>query len=323
MKRPAPLSIGDKVAIIAPSSPLPDENIDRAIDSIRFIGLEPVVFPSCTSIHGYFAGKDDVRAKDLNDAFADRSIKGIFCLRGGYGSTRILNKIDFDLIKANPKIFVGYSDITSLHTAITQRCGFMTFHAPMPNTRYRNFDEYTLNYFKSNLFSDKPLGEVFNPEGEEIKTIVSGVCEGQITGGNLCLIHNTLSSPYEINTKGKILLIEEIAEMPYRLDRVFNALALAGKFEDCAGIILGTFTDCEAPEAGNPLEALSVVSGGSLTLLEIFDEVIAPFNKPTIFNLRIGHVYPQLSLPLGAFARLDATNGRLVLLDNFVEHKGA
>ena len=311
MKRPLPLSIGDKVALIAPSSPLPDDNIERAIDSIRFLELEPVVFPSCTMSHGYLAGKDADRARDINEAFADKSIKGIFCLRGGYGSMRILNLLDLEMIQKNPKVFAGYSDITSLHLAFTQKCGFITFHSPMPNTRYREMDEFSLISLKGNLFSDQPLGEVFNPTGEIIETIVPGVCEGRITGGNLSLLQGTLGSPYEVDTKGKILFIEEVADPPYRLDRALTALALAGKFEDCAGVILGTFAECEDPDP-ETVPPNSVISGESLTLRQIFDEVVKPFNKPTILNFRAGHIYPQLTIPMGTMLRLDATNGRLV-----------
>ena len=311
MKRPTPLKRGDKVALIATSSPLPDYNIERGIDSIRFFGLEPVVFPSCTMNHGYLAGKDADRANDINTAFADASIKGIFCLRGGFGSTRLLNLIDFDMIKKNPKVFAGYSDITALHVAITQRCGFVTFHSPMPNTRYRQMDEFSLKSLKDNLFSDKSLGEVKNPPDEEIETIVPGVCEGPIIGGNLSLLHGALGSPYEVDTKGKILFIEEVGDAPYRIDRALTALALAGKFGDCAGIILCTFADCVPPtvETAPPN---SLIAEGSLTLNQIFDEVVKPFNKPTILNFRVGHVYPQLTIPLGTKLNLNATKVKLV-----------
>ncbi|MCL2437413.1 MAG: LD-carboxypeptidase [Clostridiales bacterium] len=314
MKRPLPLSVGDQVALVAPSSPLPDGNIERAIDSIRFLGLEPVVFPSCMMSHGYLAGKDADRARDINEAFADERMKGIFCLRGGFGATRILNMLDLETIQKNPKVFAGYSDITALHLAFTQKCGLITFHAPMPNTRYREMDAFTLKSLKDNLFSDQAPGEVLNPPDEIIETIVPGICEGAIIGGNLSLLLGTLGSPYEVDTKDKILFIEEVSEMPYRLDRALTALALAGKFENCAGIILGTFAECEAPasEASSPN---SVTSEESLTLRQIFDEVVKPFNKPTILNFRAGHVYPQATIPMGAPLKLDATNGRLVFLD--------
>jgi muramoyltetrapeptide carboxypeptidase len=311
MKRPLPLSIGDKVALVAPSSPLPDDNIERAIDSLLFLGLKPAVFPSCAKSHGYLAGKDEGRARDINEAFADKSIKGIFCLRGGYGATRILNKLDFETIQKNPKVFAGYSDITGLHLAITQKCGFVTFHAPMPNTRYRKMDAFSLKSLNDNLFSVNSLGEVYNPPGEAIETIVPGTCEGIITGGNLSLLQGTLGSPYEVDTKDKILFIEEVAELPYRLDRALTALALAGKFADCACIILGTFAECEEPDP-ETMSPNSVISGGSLTLHQIFDEVVKPFNKPTILNFRAGHIYPQSTIPMGETLTLDATNGRLI-----------
>jgi len=134
---PTPLKYGDKVAITAPSSPVSDEKLEMSVESIKFLGLEPVVMPSCNMAHGYLAGPDKQRADDINTAFADDTIKGIFCLRGGYGTTRLLPMLDFNMIKNNPKVFIGYSDISSLHFNINQKCNLVTFHGPMPTTDYR------------------------------------------------------------------------------------------------------------------------------------------------------------------------------------------
>jgi len=294
MKYPAPLHPGDQVAITATSSPVPDQKLTASIESIRFLGLEPVVMPSCRMHHGYLAGKDKQRAEDLNKSFADPGIKGIFCLRGGYGTMRILPLLDFDLIKRNPKVFMGYSDITGLHTAINKLCDLVTFHGPMPTTDYRVHEGFTLDSLKTCLFAPETLKKLTNPEGEQIKVLDPGTARGIITGGNLSLLAGLLGSPYEVDTKDKILFIEDVDEEPYRIDRNLTALSLAGKFRDCAGIILGTFERCE--EVDHP----------TLTLEEIFAETVLPWNKPTILNFRAGHIYPQSTFPMGAQIRLDA-----------------
>ena len=291
---PTPLKYGDKVAITAPSSPVSDEKLEMSVESIKFLGLDPIVMPSCHMAHGYLAGPDKQRADDINTAFADKDIKGIFCLRGGYGTTRLLPMLDFDMINNNPKVFIGYSDISSLHFNINQKCGLVTFHGPMPTTDYRVHEGFTNDSLRTCLFAPEKLKTIGNPEGEEIITLRAGYAKGTLVGGNLSLMSGTLGSPYEIDTKGKILFIEDVDEMPFRLDKMLTALALAGKFRDCEGIILGTFERCE--EADHP----------SLTLREIFEEVVLPWNKPTILNLRAGHIYPQSTLPMGAEVSFEA-----------------
>ena len=291
---PTPLKYGDKVAITAPSSPVSDEKLETSVESIKFLGLDPIVMPSCHMAHGYLAGPDKQRADDINTAFADKDIKGIFCLRGGYGTTRLLPLLDFEMVKINPKIFIGYSDISSLHFNINQKSGLVTFHGPMPTTDYRVHEGFTNDSLRTCLFAPEKLKTIGNPEGEEIITLREGYAKGTLVGGNLSLMAGTLGSPYEIDTKGKILFIEDVDEMPFRLDKMLTALALAGKFIDCEGIILGTFERCE--EADHP----------SLTLREIFEEVVLPWNKPTILNLRAGHIYPQSTLPMGAEVSFEA-----------------
>ncbi|MDO5415309.1 MAG: LD-carboxypeptidase [Bacillota bacterium] len=297
MIRPNPLKPGDKVAITAPSSPVSDEKLEMSVESIKFLGLEPVVMPSCHMSHGYLAGPDNQRAEDINAAFADDTIKGIFCLRGGYGTTRLLPLLDFEVIKNSPKVFIGYSDISALHFNINQKCGLITFHGPMPTTDYRVHEGFTNDSLRTCLFAPENLKTIGNPEGEDIITLREGFAKGTLVGGNLSLMAGTLGSPYEVDTKGKILFIEDVDEMPFRLDKMFTALALAGKFRDCEGIILGTFERCE--EADHP----------SLSLHEIFEEVVLPWDKPTILNLRAGHIYPQSTLPMGAEVSFDAKDG--------------
>ena len=149
---PRPLQPGDTVALAAPSSPVPAANLEAAVKSVKLLGLDPVVMPSCREHHGYMAGTDAQRASDLNEAFSRKDIAGIFCLRGGFGAMRLLPLLNFNMIRQNPKPLIGYSDITALHTSINKLCGFVTFHGPMPNTDYSRLDDFTLESLKSQLF---------------------------------------------------------------------------------------------------------------------------------------------------------------------------
>lgn len=314
--KPKPLKPGDHVAIIAPSTPADLIKVKRSEKGLRALGLNPIFYPSCFEHHGHLAGTDEIRLKDLHDAFAAPEIKGIICMKGGSGATRLLDKIDYNLVKSNPKLFIGYSDITALHLAFQSQCNMVTIHGPMALSDmfiYENdsviLDPYTSAWYKKNIFEAKPLDTVENPSGHALKTIYGGMATGDLVGGNLSLLISTLGSPYEIDTKDKIIFIEEVREAAYVVDRMLSALALAGKFKDAAGIILGTFTHC------NP-EKKESYSGRDLSLEEIFDEVIRPWKKPTIVNLYGGHNTPQLSFPLGVRVTLDADQQRITFLES-------
>lgn len=305
MIKPTHLKDGDRIALIAPSSPISKEKLKMSIESIEFLNLEPVVFPSCTMKHGYLAGSDIDRARDINNAFADSSINGVFCVRGGYGVTRLLNLLDYKMIMRNPKVFLGYSDITGLHIVFNTICCMTTILSTMPSRGWNTLDPLTLESLIENLFYSKPVCLAPPVEGELIETIYPGNAEGIIIGGNLSLLAATLGSPYEVDTKGKILFIEDVDEKHYKIDKGLTALALAGKFSDCAGIILGTWADCDDYD---------IPPEDNLTLTQIFNEVVKPFKKPTINNFRSGHIYPQITIPLGIRTRLDATHGTVTFL---------
>ena len=304
MIRPKPLKIGDKIGLIGASSPTKQERIEPSIKAMEALGLEVVLGESCRANHGFLSGSDELRARDVNEMFKDKSIKGIFAIRGGYGASRILDMLDYDMIQKNPKVFAGYSDVTALHSVLNERCKLITFHTPMPSTEfYKGVDEYTMDYFKRNIFTNEPLGMLKNPKGEEIKTLVSGMAIGQLVGGNLSLIASSMGTPYELNTKGKILFLEDVDEYPYKIDRMLLQLKQCGKFRDAAGIILGAWTDCEAKEGDN-----------SLSLMEVFKELIVTENKPTIYNLACGHCMPTISLPLGEEVKIDGYKNQITVL---------
>ncbi len=303
---PETLKKGDKVGLVCPSSCVRDTTtLTEGIKYIESLGFEVVVGESCNSKYGYLAGSDEVRARDINKMFADSTIKGIFCARGGYGVHRILDKIDYGMIKQNPKFFCGYSDITGLHLAINQICGLVTYHTPMATTEmYKKQDELTTADFERFVFEGVTKRELQNiPREESVKTLVGGEAKGVLVGGNLSLVADLIGTPYEVDTKGKILFLEDVEEAPYAIDRKLMQLKLAGKFDDCAGVILGGYTDCNADE-GKP----------SLTLDEIFKDVLGDINKPVVYGFNCGHCMPTTSIPLGVEISLNATIGKIEII---------
>ncbi|WP_240839700.1 LD-carboxypeptidase [Acidaminobacter sp. JC074] len=294
--KPNKLKVGDKLAVIAPASPYAHDDYDRIKANIQALGFEAELLPTCFLSHGHFAGSDDERLRDLHEAFENQAYKGIICLKGGYGTPRLLEKLDMDLIKSNFKPFIGYSDITALHVAFNN-IGLVTFHGPMASSKLE--DDYTLDHMKKVLLDDKPLC-IENPQDEQIKVLVEGKCQGKIVGGNLSLLASTLGSPYEIDTRGKILFIEEINEPIYVIDRMLTSLNLAGKFRDCVGVILGTFTGC-----------VSDKDKEDLRFDQVIEEIIIPYKKPTIINLRAGHNFPQPTIPFNVMATLDTKMTKL------------
>lgn len=303
MHEPAPLHPGARVALTAPASAVPAEKLQPALDFVRALGLEPVTYPSChfASRHGYLAADDAQRACEINDAFADDGIDAVWCIRGGYGAHRLLPLLDFDMIRAHPKRFLGYSDVTALHTAFNQACGFVTYHAIMPSTE-PDADAFTLAQLKKALFGSL-TGPLENPPAQPITALVPGKASGALCGGNLSLLAASLGTPWEIDTREKLLFLEDIGEKTYRIDSMLTQLRNAGKFAACAGIILGAWTDCPPEDPEKTLE-----------LPEIFAELIAPAGKPAVMGLACGHVLPTLALPLGAMAELDADGAALRVL---------
>ena len=302
MIEPKPLFPGARVALVAPASAVPEDRLEGALALVRQLGMEPVAYPSCyfANRDGYLAATDAQRAEDINRAFADKTVDGVWCIRGGYGGHRILPLLDTDTIRRNPKWFGGYSDVTALHLFLNQDCNFVTYHCTMPSTE-QHPNEYTQSYLKKALFGGLS-GNLSNPEGQPVHTLVPGTAEGILCGGNLSLLAASLGTPWEVDTKGNILFLEDIGEKTYRLDSMLTQLRNAGKFRDCAGVILGAWTDCipEMPER-------------TLSLDEIFRQLIVPAGKPAVMDLACGHCSTTMALPLGRMCRLDADAGSITL----------
>ena len=314
--KPGALKPGDTVGLITPATYVSDpDRIALAERTIRYFGLKGKMGRNVKKRTGYVGGTVEERLSDLHDMFRDPDVKAVFCIRGGYGSAHLLDAIDYDLIQRNPKIFLGYSDITSMHLAIHQRTGLVTFHGPVVLSR---FTGYTQKYFRAALFESKPLGTLTNPpETEELRpthtlrTVRPGKARGRLIGGNLSLIAATMGTPYEIDTKGKILFIEDVGEQPYSVDRMLTQLRLAGKLQSAAGIVFGECNDCVPRQFQPSFES-------TFSLGEVVDAILGELKIPVLSGLTIGHTTDQLTLPLGLQATLDADKGELTIEESAV-----
>lgn len=289
--KPRRLAIGDTVGITAPASRGDEAALREAAGYLEKLGLNVRLGATFSKEYGYLAGTDAERAEELNAMFADPEIKAIICARGGYGSARIADKLDYAMIRSNPKIFWGYSDITFLHVAIGRLASLVTFHGPMlvcmsdANERPTLLKSFEALILPSNL----RYTEQISP----LTTLVEGEAGGPLIGGNLTLLTSTLGTPYEIDTRGRLLFIEDIDEEPYRVDRMLNQLRLAGKLADASGILICDFHNCE-PDKRKV----------SLTLEQIFHDHIVPAGKPALGGFKIGHCFPNVAVPIGTMARM-------------------
>jgi muramoyltetrapeptide carboxypeptidase len=288
------LDIGDTVGLVSPAGPVKSATVQAGVATLEDMGLKVKMGNHVLDKKSYLAGTDSNRAGDINRMFADDQVKGIFCLRGGYGSTRILDMLDYDLILKNPKIVLGYSDITALHIAMAKKTGLVTFHGPMVSEMGKGFPEYNRVYLQKALFSDQCIGPIQNPQHEEpVEVLFPGSVRGPIKGGNLSLLCSTIGTEYELDTTGCLFFVEEIGEPPYKIDRMLNHLKMAGKFDRAAGIIFGQWTDCidqKHPENG---------------VDEIIKEIARSQRKPCISNVMIGHGRYNVTIPLGCSAIID------------------
>ncbi|MFQ6593024.1 S66 peptidase family protein [Pseudomonas palleroniana] len=290
------------IALIAPAGPAALD-VEKAGQWMRARGYQLRIFPGVYERDGYLAGSDKTRLNDLHKAFADPDIDAIFCLRGGYGTPRLLDSIDFDLLRTHPKPFVGYSDITALHLAISRYAGFVTFHGPMLNADLLGGK---LPPTESSLFAmlrgQLGTGSVLaHPVAYPLSTVSPGIACGRLLGGNLSMIAAVMGTPYEIEAEGIILLIEDVNEPLYRIDRLLTHLRLAGKLAQVAGVLVGD------------------VAGVDQAALErLLKQTFEPLCIPVLSGWRSGHCDPNLTLPMGALVRLDAGEQRVVLEQDVV-----
>jgi len=301
---PKKLEKGDTIALVAPSSPVKEtEKIEKGAEYLESLGYKVKISKGCYLSYDYLAGSDEERAKYVNEAFADKSVDAIMCVRGGYGSPRILDRLDYDLIAKNPKIFCGFSDITAMHCAIWRKTGLVTFHTPMTATCMADgFDPDAAKSFFGLLTSEGPLGEYKNPDGSALKTICGGKASGIFIGGNVTLCGSVCGTGYGIDWTDKILFFEDVGENVYRIDRTLNTMRLCGAFEKCAGVVFGAFTGYEKKDDG-------------MTIEQVIRDLIAPYGKPVLTGASSGHIAKNMSFPIGVRAEIDADAGKLTFTE--------
>ncbi len=260
-------------------------------------------------MYGYLAGTDQERADDVNEMFADKNVKAIIAVRGGYGTPRILPFINYSLVKKNPKILVGYSDLTALQLAIFKKTGLVTFSGPMSGVEmFKGIDPFTEEHFWTSITSTKKMGEIKNPDGRELQTIVKGKASGILLGGNLSLIVTLAGSKYLPSFKNSLLFIEEIEEETYRFDRMMNQLRIIDILNDANGIIIGDLTDVKATDTSKPF----------LTPEQVMNDYLSELKKPVVSGLAYGHIPKKLTMPIGIRAMLDATRKTLTFAESCV-----
>jgi muramoyltetrapeptide carboxypeptidase len=297
--KPKKLLKGDLIGIISPASSPDDLSlIESGVKYIEGFGYQTLLGKNVGKIRGYLAGTDAERVEDIREMFSDKKVKAIFCLRGGYGAFRLLDKIDYKLIRNNPKIFVGFSEITALQLAFLKKANLITFAGPMvlPNFS-KEVSTYTEENFWSLITSSKKIGKVQLDRLTNLRKLNSGIASGRIVGGNLAVLTSLLGTGYLPDLKNKILLLEDISEPPYKIDRMLNQLRLNQVFKKVKGIILGSFVDCSESNERKK----------SLTLEEIWSDYFSSVNIPVIRSFPHGHIKDFLTVPIGTKIKFNAT----------------
>lgn len=315
--KPKALRPGDTIGFITPSTYVSDPvTLDLVSRTAAHFGLKVKMGANVRKRTGYVGGTIAERVADLHAMFTDREVAGVFCVRGGYGSPQLLDKIDYQLIRRNPKVFAGYSDITAMHLAIARHAGLVTFHSPVVLSPFTDFSQ---EHFRKALFSTETRRVVQNPAEPNplrpkhpVRAIRPGKARGALTGGNLTLLSSLMGTPYEPDTRGKIFFIEDVGEEPYRIDRMLTQLRLAGKFDQCAGVVVGECVDCGPKKFEPGFES-------TFSLNEVLEDILGTLKVPVLSGLLIGHTADQATLPMGVMAEMDADAATLTILESGVE----
>ncbi len=297
MRIPPLLKKGDRIILIAPSSPVTKEQAQSCQRQLEEMGFQVQIGKSCTSkLYGYLAGNDLLRANELNAAFVNEEIQGIFCIRGGYGATRLLKLLDYEMIRKHPKVFLGYSDITCIHLALQKYCDFVTYHGPMPASNMQNgLDDYSKKWLDCILSISYNYKSIFleNPDNIKVEEISKGMAEGILCGGNLALFTSLIGTEYLPDPEGKILFFEDIYESVPRINRMFDQLCHSKILEKCSGVLFGDFAECSNSE------------DTSFSIRDLIREYFSHWDKPVLAGLQFGHCVPTITLPMGMKAKIE------------------
>lgn len=297
--KPKKLFKGATLGIIAPAGTPDRERLKKGICFFNDNGFKTKIFPQVRKRFGYLAGDDKSRADAFNTAFADKSIDAIFCARGGYGTLRLLPYIDFKIIRKNPKIFVGYSDITVLLLSMYKETGLVTFHGPMPAVEFgRRVKAYTADYFYKAIMESGAIGKIIKPRGYKIDKINGGKVNGRIIGGNLCLMTKLIGTGYLPSFKDRIVFFEDTEEEPYRIDGYLSQLFQTTDFGKARGYIIGEFTRTESKYG----------SSAGWTARKVISDYFSGLKKPCVYGFPCGHGKEKITIPMGIKAVLDADN---------------
>ncbi len=309
--KPKKLNKGDLIGIITPAS-IPDDltRINKGVKYLESLGYKVEVGKNVGKVRGYLAGTDEERLEDLHYMFGKKAVKAIICARGGYGTPRLLDRIDYSLIKKNPKIFVGYSDITALQMAFLKKCGLVTFAGPMVAVDFwkEEVSKFTEEQFWRMITTPEPFGKLANPDNERFFVLNKGNASGMLMGGNLALITAIMGTEYLPSFENSILMLEDIGEPPYRVDRMLNQIKLAKGFEQASAIVLGRFVDCYDTEGSK-----------SLTLNEVIADYLSNIDKPVIYNFKHGHISDNITVPFGLNCSIRTDDNNLEISESAVE----
>ena len=310
--KPRRLECGDTVGIVAPASAPPDPKaIDRSVETLERLGFKPKLGLHARKRWGYLAGTDRQRAADLMAMFLDRKVKAIICVRGGYGTARLLPLLDYSIIRANPKIFVGYSDITSLHSAFLKQAGLVSFHGPMLNSDLNKGDlpDFTRESLLRTLMRPTAPGSICQAyRKRKVKVLRDGTATGVLVGGNISILCAGLGTRWLPSFKDRILFFEDIDEVPYRFDRMLTQFLNAGLLGQVGGIAIGTNKNCKDPKAKTAKEYRQ-------TLEDVLKERLLPLGVPIVSGLPFGHIRFNATLPIGVRATLDGEKGDLIITE--------
>lgn len=310
--KPKHLKRGDTVAIIAPAStPFDPGDIEYSFEWLNKLGLKYKLGKNLFKSYSDLAGTDEQRLEDLHEAFADREVAAIIPVRGGNGVCRLLPKLDFELIKKNPKILIGYSDVTGLINPIYQKCGLVTFHGPMAGSFYRS--SYSYYYFQRALMANKALGlivdpipaELWNPKYPPPRLVIAeGKARAPLVGGCMTLIKQLMGTPYQLDTEGKIVFLEDVGEEPHSIDAYLTQLLLSGTLHKAKGILVGELSGCEPGGSGRRRLTLNK------SVENVLRERLSGLGIPVLYGMRFGHGQDQFTLPVGVTASLELAKGK-------------
>lgn len=295
---PSALRPGDAIALVSPAGPVPADKLESAVEVLKSWGLRPRVYPHALDRHSFFAGTDENRLADLNAALRDPDIRGVFCNRGGYGMQRIVQQVDFAAVRRDPKVVIGFSDITALHTALWTQAGVASVHGPVTTQLSRG--EPFIRSIRHALMSAEPVRIEADAAEPNYSVRTGGCAHGRLLGGNLTLLTTSIGTPFMPDLRGAILLIEDVSEAAYRVDRMLTQLGNCGILQGLAGVAVGQFSE---PSSG----------GGTITPVDVLRERLCSLGIPVLGGLPIGHGENNIAVPLGTEATLDAGCGTLLV----------